>query len=53
MLAFFIAVFFFGFTDRWWIALGCIVGFVVAAFLIRRMSTIEPDVTSRPGTTLL
>ena len=26
---------------RWWMALGCVVGFVVAAVVIRRMSTVE------------
>ncbi|PYJ29847.1 MAG: hypothetical protein DME80_02340 [Verrucomicrobia bacterium] len=32
--------------DHWWAALACFVGFVVAAFIIRRGSTIEPERSS-------
>jgi uncharacterized membrane protein YdjX (TVP38/TMEM64 family) len=27
--------------QRWWAALGCVVGFIVASFIIRRVSTVE------------
>jgi hypothetical protein len=32
--------------QRWWGALGCVVGFVVAAFIIRRVSTVEQQAES-------
>ena len=30
-------------VQRWWTALGCVFGFVVAAFIIRRVSTVEQE----------
>jgi hypothetical protein len=32
--------------DHWWAALGCLVGFIVAAFIIRRVSTVEHHTSS-------
>ena len=43
MLIFFIGAFYCAFLGRWWAALGCIVGFIVAAFIIRRVSTVEQE----------
>jgi TRAP-type C4-dicarboxylate transport system permease large subunit len=40
-------------TDRWWPALGCIVGFVVASFVIRRVSTVEEKISSGESITFL
>jgi hypothetical protein len=31
---------------HWWAALACVLGFVVAAFIIRRGSTVEPERSS-------
>jgi hypothetical protein len=28
-------------VQRWWAALCCVLGFIVAAFIIRRVSTVE------------
>ena len=44
-------VFFFGalvsvLLSWWWTALGCIVGFIIAAILIRRVSTVDPETSS-------
>jgi uncharacterized protein involved in exopolysaccharide biosynthesis len=33
-------------VQRWWAALGCALGFIVAAFIIRRVSTVEPQQAS-------
>ena len=35
--------------DRWWFALGGVIGFIVAAFLIRRVSVVEPEHETSPG----
>ena len=37
---------------HWWAALACFVGFAVAAFIIRRGSTVEPDRSSRDSIVL-
>lgn len=49
LLTFFVGVCFSVHFDHWWAALGFIIGFVVAAFLIRRVSTVEQE-TSSPDT---
>jgi hypothetical protein len=41
LLAFFVGVCFCVLYDYWWVALGCIAGFMIASFVIRRVSTIE------------
>ena len=32
--------------DRWWAALGCVIGFIIAAVIIRRVSTVEHQESS-------
>jgi hypothetical protein len=32
--------------DHWWAALACFVGFVLAAFIIRRVSVVERETSS-------
>jgi hypothetical protein len=39
--------------DRWWAALACVAGFVVAAFIIRLGSTVEPERSSDDSITFL
>jgi hypothetical protein len=53
MLAFLIAAAFFLLIDHWWIALGCLLGFVPAAFIIRRVSTVEEDLPPADRITLI
>jgi hypothetical protein len=43
MLVFFVGALCCALLDRWWGVLGCIVGFIVAAIVIRRFSTVEPE----------
>jgi uncharacterized membrane protein len=33
-------------VGRWWSALGCVVGFVIAAIVIRCVSTVEHEASS-------
>jgi TRAP-type C4-dicarboxylate transport system permease large subunit len=40
-------------TDRWWAALVCVVGFFVASFVIRRVSTVEKKTSSGESLTFL
>jgi hypothetical protein len=37
--------------DRWWVALGCVIGFIIAAVIIRRVSTVEHQET--PGDSIV
>jgi hypothetical protein len=53
MLIFFIGAFCCLLLDRWWAALGCIIGFVVAAFVIRRVSTVERETSSEDSIVFL
>jgi hypothetical protein len=53
MLIFFIGGFCFAFLDRWWAALGCVIGFVVAGFVIRRVSTVERETFSEDSIVFL
>jgi uncharacterized membrane protein YccC len=39
--------------DRWWAALGCIIGFVLAAFVIRHVSTVERETSSEDSIVFL
>jgi uncharacterized membrane protein YccC len=53
MLVFFIGAFCFVLLDHWWAALGCVIGFVVAAFVIRRVSTVERETSSEDSIVFL
>jgi hypothetical protein len=53
MLAFLIGAAFFFLIDHWWIALWCLLGFVPAALIIRRVSTVEEDLPPSDRITLL
>ncbi len=33
-------------VDRWWTALGCVVGFVIAAAIVRHVSAVEHEESS-------
>jgi TRAP-type C4-dicarboxylate transport system permease large subunit len=46
LLAFFIGIFASVLLDHWWAALGCVVGFILAAVVIRRVSTVEHQESS-------
>ena len=53
MLVFFFGAFCFILLGDWWAALGCVIGFVVAAVIIRRFSTVEPDTSSEDSIAFL
>jgi hypothetical protein len=53
LLPFFLGALFCVLIEQWWGVLGCIVGFVIVARLIRRFSTVEQHVSSRTGGVLL
>jgi hypothetical protein len=49
LLLFFIGVFACALLDHWWAALAFLIGFIVAAFIIRRVSTVEPESETSSG----
>ena len=53
MLAFLIGAAFFFLIGHWWIALGCLIGFVPAGFIIRRLSTVEETIPPADRITFL
>jgi TRAP-type C4-dicarboxylate transport system permease large subunit len=53
MLVFFVGSFCCFFLELWWAALGCIIGFVIAAFVIRRVSTVERQTSSEDSIVFL
>ncbi len=53
MLLFFVGAFCCFLLDRWWAALGCVIGFVVAAFIIRSVSTVERETSSEDSIVFL
>jgi len=53
MLVFFIGAFCCVLLDDWWAALACVLGFVVAAFVIRRVSTVERETSSEDSIVFL
>lgn len=46
LLLFFVGMCFCVLVDRWWGAAGCILAFVIAAAIIRRVSTVEEETSS-------
>jgi hypothetical protein len=49
LLIFFLSSFVCALFDWWWAVLGCILGFTAAAYLIRRLSTIDPEPEASSG----
>jgi hypothetical protein len=35
--------------DRWWVALACVIGFIIAALVIRRVSAVESEHETSSG----
>jgi hypothetical protein len=50
LLPFFVGAIIFAFLDRWWLALGCVGGFVTVAFVMRRLvpPSESDDTSDRP-----
>ena len=46
MLVFFIGALCCALLDRWWGVLACVAGFIIAAFIIRRVSAVEHHAAS-------
>ena len=53
MLAFLLGALFCVFADHWRGALACVFGFIVAGFIIRRVSTVEDQTSSEDSITFL
>jgi hypothetical protein len=53
MLVFFLGAFCCFSLELWWAALGCIIGFIIAAFVIRGVSTVESQTSSEDSIVFL
>ena len=49
LLLFFVGACACALLDYWWAVLACVIGFILAAFLIRRLSPVDPEQEASSG----